>query len=295
MPARIDSGARTFDDGEASFPGPPGRPESTSWQTRRGRGLRPRTRSCPAETPTLASLMTLARRRGGGRGALFRARRVPADRARGAARLRARAVRRSPAPAAARARAGGDRRGARRARRHRHARHGHRAAGRASSRATCRATSRRSGTRSRAEGRRPRPPVRAGCGTSDARSSEATKDDQAAGPDAGAGAGRARAAEAAAGRGPPARPHAARARAALRRADPAPAGDGRHHLRGADLHPAPARGSARPHDPAVRVERSPPHHRRDGRRGAAALAGTSSSSSRSTPPSGSGSSRSGCG
>ena len=91
------------------------------------------------------------------------------------------------------------------------------------------------------------------------------------GPDADAGAGRARAAEAAAGRGPPARSHAARARAALRRADPAPARDARHHLRGADLHPAPARGSARPHDPAVRVERPAPHHRRHGRRGAPAL------------------------
>ena len=47
------------------------------------------------------------------------------------------------------------------------------------------------------------------------------------------------------------------------------AGHARHRLRGADLHPAAAGGSARPHDPSVRIRRSPPHDRGDGRRGAA--------------------------
>ena len=79
----------------------------------------PENEVAPAETPTLASLMTLLVGVAVRRGALFRARRVPADRARGAARLRAGAVRRSPAPAQARTGVLGDRRGARRARRHR--------------------------------------------------------------------------------------------------------------------------------------------------------------------------------
>ena len=158
MPARIDSGARTFDNGEASFPGPPGRPEkhhgrrakAAACARERGRAGRDADACEPDDAP---------RRGRGGRGALFRARRVPADRARGAARFRARAVRRSPASAQARTGVLGDRRGARRARRDRHPRHGHGAAGgRARERpAALRADDPRQGRR--AAGRRPRPPV----------------------------------------------------------------------------------------------------------------------------------------
>ena len=59
------------------------------------------------------------------------------------------------------------------------------------------------------------------------------------------------------------------------RAGARPAGDHRHRLHRLDLHPAAARGSARPADPAVRLARPAPHHGRDGRRGTAAVAATS--------------------
>ena len=71
------------------------------------------------------------------------------------------------------------------------------------------------------------------------------------------------------GRGPSAAATAAGGAVRVRRSPVAADRDGRHRPRVHRLRAAPARGPARPHDPAVRPWRCPPHHRRDQRCGQA--------------------------